>query len=71
MRKFYIWPSGILNEDAKWWTNFKFGIDKTALPSEVLEEKYNAVLVNSTSDYMNYVVFNTEKDATFFMLKWA
>lgn len=71
MRKFYICPNGIFKEYAQWWLNFKNGIDPDAWPDEVLEEKYNAVLVNSTSDHMHYVLFNTEKDATFFMLKWA
>ena len=71
MRKFYIWPKGVQNEQAQWWTNFRSGIDKTAWPRQVLEEKYNAVLELYPSDHMSYVLFNTEKDATFFMLKWA
>ena len=71
MIKFYICPNGILKEDAQWWTNFRYGIGKSDWPGEVLKEKYNAVLVNNTSDHMPYVLFNTEADATFFMLRWT
>lgn len=70
MRKFYICPNGIQEKDAQWWLNFRKGIAPTAWPAQVLEEKYNATLVINTGDYMPYVLFNTEKDATLFMLRW-
>ena len=85
MKKFYIHrrdAGGIIHGPAKWWTNFKFGIDETAVPGEVLAEKYNATLVTTCDCYESvelwqdggmipYVVFNTEKDATYFMLRWS
>jgi len=71
MRKFYIYPNGILERELQCWTNFRLSLDKGEWPGEVLKEKYNAVLVNNTSDYKPYILFNTEKDAAFFILRWA
>ena len=72
MKKLYIMgsePKSI--KERPYWLNFRLSLDRKAWPGEELKKLYNATLVIDPDRDNPYILFETESDATMFLLRWS
>ena len=72
MKKLYILePKNKGHKEQSYWLNFRLSLDRKAWPGEELKKLYNASLVIDPDHDSPYILFETESDATMFLLRWS
>ena len=72
MKKLYIMGSEHNSiKEQSYWLNFRLSLDRKAWPGEELKKLYNATLVIDPDRDNPYILFETESDATMFLLRWS
>ena len=72
MKKLYIMESEPKSiKERPYWLNFRLSLDRKAWPGEELKKLYNATLVIDPDRDRPYILFETESDATMFLLRWS